>query len=164
MEETMNEKVHTTEALNRLARVCKDSEMGLRRAAAEVQDQNYRSMLHAAALHRSKWLEQIRSEIQASGGKAATVGTISGMVHRNWMNLRYTMNLHSQDVVLRECLRGEEFALKEFESIIEEHEVTMDAILENFFVNIIETRNALREILNPALPEEKGSSTSMLHL
>lgn len=160
----MSEKVHSTEALNRLARVCKDSEMGLRRAAAEVQDQQFRTMLHAAALHRSKWLEQIRNEVRAEGGKAANDGSLAGTLHRNWMNLRYAVNLHRQDVVLRECLRGEEFALKQFESIIEEHEVKMDAVLENLFVNIIETRNKLREILNPTGSPEKVESSGLLHL
>ena len=81
------------------------------------------------------------------------------------MNLRYQLNLHDDEVVLRECCRGEEAALTEYEELIEKKSLKLDPVLENLFVNIIEMRNKLAEIVaDKAKVKETGESKGIFIL
>ena len=143
----MNKQEEMIDSLNELIHVCRDSEQGLRQAAKEIHDAEQKKMLATAARLRAEFAQRIQDELCEMGVEPADAGTLAGLCHRSWMNLRYQLNLHDDEVVFRECCRGEEAALTEYEELIEKKSLKLDPVLENLFVNIIEMRNKLAEIV-----------------
>jgi len=134
-------------SLKELVQVCKNSELGLRQAASKVHDQELQKMLLATARDRAIWSQEIQTELRDFGLNPVNTGSLAGLLHRMWMNLRYQLNLHDDEVVLRECQRGEEAALKEYKQLIEDRALNLDAVMQALFVSVIETRDRLQELV-----------------
>jgi uncharacterized protein (TIGR02284 family) len=79
------------------------------------------------------------------------------------MNLRHTINQKNDEVVLDECIRGEESALKAYQDVFEAKLLPeMEEMLRAQFMNIIETRNKLFNIVKIQKQEKQAGTVLML--
>jgi uncharacterized protein (TIGR02284 family) len=154
----MKKEQSKVQKLNDLIQMCKDSEHGLRQAAAEVHNKEHRTLLLDSARRRAEFASQLQEEVRKLGAKPEKYGSTAGTVHRGWMNVRYQMNLHHDQVVLEECLRGEEVALKMYEDIFEYKVLPeLEPLLHDQFVHVIEMRDLLAEIVHPGKKKLEGT-------
>jgi uncharacterized protein (TIGR02284 family) len=142
--------------LNDLVQMYKDSEKGYRLAAKEIHDQRFKTLFRSASGQRASFAREIQEEVRKLGGLPATGGTVGGSLHRGWMNLRYQLNLHDDEVVLCECLRGDEKALEKYEEVFfDQLYPEGEPILSDQCVKLVEMRDHLRQVL-------KGSDSNPL--
>lgn len=149
--------------LNHLIKVCKDSEKGFHLAAKEIQNKEHRALLLATENQRKEFVSDLQRQVRKLGAKPKEHGSPLATLHRAWMNFRYQMNLHDDEVVLIECQRGEESALKAYENAMEANiSGDLNHILENQFVTIIDMRDWLSDISQGT--GNRYNSETMLHL
>ncbi|PWT91928.1 MAG: hypothetical protein C5B54_04390 [Acidobacteria bacterium] len=160
----MNQQETLMKSLNELVRVCKDTEEELKQAASKVHDESLQKMLLATARDRANWAQEIQAELRDMGVKPVDTGSLSGLLHRMWANMRYQLNLHNDEVVLRECQREEEAALKEYEELVEKRSLKLDSVMERLFVSLIETRDRLQERVAAKHHKDDDSDNHLLHL
>jgi len=80
------------------------------------------------------------------GLKPTRDGSLSGKLHRIWMKLRHRLNPHEDTVVLLECRRGEEHALKVYQDIFKDDVLPeLQPAFKEQFVSVAETRDTLKD-------------------
>ena len=100
--------------LNDLIEVSKDGERGFLQSSENVDDPK----LKAYFLHRSHEVKQSVYELQALvrelGGKPEESASISGYLHRRWLDIKTAISSNDNLAVLNEVERGEDVALKAY--------------------------------------------------
>lgn len=118
-------------ALNDLIQTCKDGEQGFRDAADGVESGTLRTTLGEYARQRAKFAGQLQAEVIRLGGDPEESGSVSGSLHRGWINLKTAIGGKNDHAILEECERGEDAAVKNYTPAL-----SMD--LPNDLRNIIE--------------------------
>ena len=103
--------------LNGLIETCKNGEKGFREAADSLQNAQYQSFFQEYARIRNKFARDLQGHVRILGGNPDRKGTFTGTIHRGWMNLRLALK-KGDKVIVAECKRGEEAALKNYEEAL----------------------------------------------
>lgn len=129
----------TVSQLNHLVEVCRNGESGFHRAALAVQDAHLRGVLAEYASQREQFAAQLRYQVSRLGGRPQDRGTVAGAVHRRWMDMRSAVSGDSARAVIRECERGERFALASYKLALEQG-------LEGEVANLVREQQAQIEL------------------
>ena len=104
--------------LNALIETCKDGEYGFRACAEHVKSAQLRQVLTSRADECRQGATELQSQVTRLGGKADTGSSVSGTIHRGWVNLKGMLTGDSDQAALNECERGEDVALARYRDAI----------------------------------------------
>ena len=113
-----NENVIDT--LNTLIETCKDGEYGFRTCAEHVKSAQLRQVFTSRADECRQGATELQALVTRLGGKADTSSSVSGTLHRGWVNLKAMLSGDSDQAALNECERGEDAALARYRDAIKE--------------------------------------------
>lgn len=113
-----NEKVISI--LNNLIETCKDGQEGFKTAAENVYGTEIKSLFYDYSQQRSQFAGQLQEEVRHLGGDPEKLGSVSGELHRAWMEVKTALAGKDQASILGECERGEDAALKVYRDAIEQ--------------------------------------------
>jgi uncharacterized protein (TIGR02284 family) len=102
--------------LNRLIETCRNGQHGFHEAAETVRDAHLRSIFNDLSEQREQFAAQLRYQVSRLGGRPENRGTLAGVIHRRWIELRSTLSANSDRAVIAECERGEDIALAAYEA------------------------------------------------
>jgi uncharacterized protein (TIGR02284 family) len=106
--------------LNRLIETCKDGEQGFQTAAEGIKDPQTRSLFLDYSRQRAQMARALQDEVRRLGGDPERAGSVSGTVHRGWMNMRAAVTGRDEAAIIAEAERGEDVAKKTFEEAVRE--------------------------------------------
>jgi uncharacterized protein (TIGR02284 family) len=132
------------QTVNRLIEICHDGELGFAAAsnAMAADEPLLKAELLQYSWQRREFALELERELEKLGEKPATHGTVSGAIHRSWMNLKQAVAAHSRHVILSECERGEEAALAAYQEA-----ALADSLLPKPLADLIESQyHAVRRI------------------
>jgi uncharacterized protein (TIGR02284 family) len=105
--------------LNDLVEVCQDGERGYLTAAGDVGNSELASIFRHYAEQRVKFAKELRAEIVRLGATAAERGTVSGALHRGWINVKAALTGSGSGAVIAACETGEDSAAAAFEQAVD---------------------------------------------
>jgi len=105
------EPVHT---LNKLIEVCLDGELGYRTAAAHLHDEKIRIILTDYAIRRAQFAEELRAEVERTGGHPHDSGSVAASLHRGWIALKSAASGGDAKAIIIACETGEDAALASY--------------------------------------------------
>ncbi|HEV7578271.1 MAG TPA: PA2169 family four-helix-bundle protein [Caldimonas sp.] len=108
------------DTLNTLIETCKDGEYGFRACAEHVKSAQLRQILTSRADDCRQGATELQSLVTGLGGKPDTGSSVSGTLHRGWVNLKALVTGDSDQAALNECERGEDAALERYRDAIKE--------------------------------------------
>ncbi len=76
-------------------------------------------MFHGVARKRGQFAEELKEEIRRLGGAVEEGGSVAGAAHRGWMDIKGVVKGHSDRTILTEAARGEDRAVKAYESALQ---------------------------------------------
>ena len=120
-----------------------DAEKGYKEAAEEVDSAELKKIFSEYAQQRYDFGHQIKEEIRSLGGEVKKGDTIAAKVHRAWMDIRSTFASNDEAAILKEAIRGEKNALKNYEDALEEMPITSTA-----YETLVSQRNQIRTAIN----------------
>jgi uncharacterized protein DUF2383 len=97
MDETNKDTIST---LNSLIETCNDGAKGFESAAEEVHDTAARQLFRQFASERSQFADELRTEVQRLGGSPDQGGSVSGAMHRGWMNVKSAVAGHDDSAII----------------------------------------------------------------
>jgi uncharacterized protein (TIGR02284 family) len=106
--------------LNVLIETCKDGELGFRTAADDTRDAEAQRMFLTLARERAELAVELQREVQRLGGTPAASGSVSGSLHRGWMNLTAAVTGSDERTIIAAAERGEDSAKSAYERALRE--------------------------------------------
>lgn len=109
------------DTLNDLLETCRDGEYGFNTSAEHAKSAEFKSMLmrHAGEC-RDAGLE-LQTLIRELGGEVDDGGSVSGALHRGWVAVRGVLSGYSDQAMLDECERGEDYAVASYRKALKQN-------------------------------------------
>jgi len=102
------------DVLNDLIEYSKDGEKGFRESADDVKDPDLKAFFVQRALDCGTAATELQGEVRRLGGDPETSTSVTGDMHRGWVNLKSLFTGKDELAVLEEVERGEDYALKAY--------------------------------------------------
>ena len=107
-----------SDALEELAKLARDGELGYRTAAGDAKDHDLQQLFNDLAKERGEIADELESHIRKHGGKVPQKGgTMAGQAHRMFVDLKSAISGGSRKAVLTEVARGESVAEAAYDAI-----------------------------------------------
>lgn len=113
-----NEDVIST--LNGLIETNKDGQNGFKEAAEGVQNSELKSAFYDFSQQRSQFAGELQTAVRDLGGDPENAGSVSGALHRGWINIKSAVTGQDDTAILNEAERGEDAAKKAYKDALEE--------------------------------------------
>jgi uncharacterized protein (TIGR02284 family) len=121
----------------------KDAAEGYRKAADHTTDLDMKAIFVSYAKRRADFVEDMKNEIEELGGDFSAGTSLTSSAHRIWMNIISTFTGKDSTFILKECLRGEQASLEEYQ------EAASNELLPKSTKNLIERhRNFVQGVVN----------------
>ena len=114
-----NEK--TLSVLNDLIETCKDGQHGFRTAAEDAKDAELARVFTEFSNQRTTFIGELQDRVRSLGGDAEKSGSVTGSLHRGWIDLKSAMASNEPHAVLAECERGEDAAVRAYRQSLDEN-------------------------------------------
>lgn len=101
--------------LNNLIATSRDGEEGFRTCADGVKSAELKQMFEQAARRCAQAASELQAKVRALGEDPERRGSVSGSLHRAWVDIKSTITGMDAAAVLAECERGEDVARKAYE-------------------------------------------------
>ncbi len=103
---------NTISTLNDLIETLKDGQYGFKHASENVEESDLKTLFGSYSMQRSKFAGELQQELVRLGEPEPEEGaTVTGALHRGWINLKSALSGKSRHAVLAECERGEDHAI-----------------------------------------------------
>ncbi len=137
--------------LNDLIETSKDGEEGFRTCADGVEGAQLKAILNEAAQRCAQGVAELKAKVRALGGDPEKSGSMSGSLHRGWVNIKSTITGMDEAAVLAECERGEDVAKRTYEAALKK-ELPPDVrtIVERQYQGLLQNHDRVRDLRNTA--------------
>ncbi len=104
--------------LNSLIETCKDGEQGFRTAAEGLKDPQIKAKFQTYSRERGDMARELQAEVRKLGGDPEKSGSMSGSLHRGWMDIKSAVTGKDDHAILAEAERGEDVAKEHYEKAL----------------------------------------------
>ncbi len=116
--------------LNDLIETSKDGEKGFQTSAEDIKHPELKAFFLSRSAEIATAVRELQAEVRALGGDPETSSSVSGTLHRAWVDLKSTLTGKDDVAILNEVERGEDVALKAYK------EARQKAIEKNLPANV----------------------------
>lgn len=105
--------------LNELIETSKDGEQGFTTSAEAVAEAQLREVFLDGARRCGEAARELQTEVRTLGGDPDRSGSVSGALHRGWVEVKRAVTGRDALAVLEEVERGEDAALRAYREALE---------------------------------------------
>ena len=95
-----------------------DAEKGYKKAMQDAKNPALKNFLKQQALQRSTFATAIDKELRDLGESPKESGSVTGKLHRAWIDIKSALAGNDDEAVLEEVIRGEKASVEEYEDAI----------------------------------------------
>ena len=96
--------------LNNLIETCLDGQYGFKESAEGVERSDLKTLFYEFSQQRADFAGVLQGLVRSLGGEPAESGSVSGAVHRSWIDIKAAVTGRDEAAILNECERGEDYA------------------------------------------------------
>jgi len=97
-----------------LVGILKDGELGFAEAARDVTRADLRELFRKYSLQRGVFGQALNRQMRMLDQETVDSGSMTGAVHRGWIETKAAVSTRDDVAVLEECERGEDAAVKAY--------------------------------------------------
>lgn len=136
----------TVSVLNELIQTCEDGSEGFKKAAQDVEESSLKTLFADYSAQRSKFAAELRSAVQAHGGKAETSEHAGAPLHRGWMAIKEVFG-NKDKAIIDECEAGEDAAIKAYKSAFQKNlPGAVGELVSRQYAAVQEAHNRVRDL------------------
>lgn len=133
--------------LNGLIETCKDGEEGFRSAAGGVQRADLKQLFNEYSRQRAEFASELQVEVARIGGSPEKSGSVSGAMHRGWIDIKSAISGKNDHAILEEAERGEDIAVKNYrDALASDMPADFLSIVKKQAEKIQKTHNLIRSL------------------
>lgn len=133
--------------LNDLIETSRDGEKGFRECADEADNPELKSLFARAASRCNEAVTELSQAVRQHGGDPDDSGSVSGALHRGWLELRTALTSNDDKAVLEECERGEDSAMKNYrEALDKDLPPDIRALVQKQFEGVRENHDRIKAL------------------
>ena len=131
--------------LNDLIQTCRDGEQGFQSAADSVKDAGLKALFQRLSAQRAQFAAELQAEVRQLGGDPSKSGTVSGSLHRGWINIKSVISGKSDTAIVTECERGEDVAVSNYQQVLKQNlPPNVLPVVKHQFTQIKESHDKIR--------------------
>jgi len=112
------------ETLNDLVQIINDRIKGYQNAIKELKHEtDLVTVFNNKILESQQLKSTLAEEIQVAGGDAEQDSTVSGAIHRTWLEVKAAFMGHSEKSILEECEFGEDSIKRAYQTAIDDEDL-----------------------------------------
>jgi uncharacterized protein (TIGR02284 family) len=135
--------------LNDLIETCKDGEQGFRTCAEDIKDAQMKSFFTTRAQSCAEAAAELQQEVRTLGGKPETSSSISGALHRRWVDIKGLVTGKDDEAILNECERGEDVAKRSYETALGKSlPANIKTIVERQYNGVLKNHDQVKAMRN----------------
>lgn len=122
----MNDNTESTiETMNDLVKINYDRVKGYEKASEELKstDVDLHTMFLKMASDSKEHIARLKERVLALGGEPDNDSSISGDIHRTWMDIKNVFTGHDRTSILESCEFGEDAILKAYKEALEDDDL-----------------------------------------
>lgn len=119
------------DVLNDLIEINNDRVAGFEKASKDLEgnDTDLKTIFNKLADESRTNASQLKTAVSQNGGEMESGTSVSGSIHRAWIDVKATFSGHDRKSVLQECERGEDAIKKAYRSALDpENNLSADVI------------------------------------
>jgi uncharacterized protein (TIGR02284 family) len=109
----------TNSTLNDLIETSLDGARGFQSCAEDVTDPQLKSFFAERAQSCEKAAQELQQVVTQNGGSPTTTSSVSGTLHRRWVDIKSAITGKDKVSILEECERGEDVALNSYRKALQ---------------------------------------------
>lgn len=114
--------------LNSLIETCKDGEKGFKDAAEGLKAGDIKAKFMEYSRERAQMAAELQAEVRRLGGDPDKSGSMSGSIHRGWLDLKAALTGHDDHAIVSEAERGEDVAKEAYEAALKGTDLSGSAL------------------------------------
>ena len=135
--------------LNDLIETSKDGEQGFRTCAEDIKDAQMKSFFTTRAQSCAEAAAELQQEVRALGGNPETSSSISGTLHRRWVDIKGVITGKDDEAILNECERGEDVAKRSYEKALGKTlPANIKSIVERQYNGVLKNHDQVKALRN----------------
>lgn len=137
--------------LNVLIEISRDGVNGFRTCAEDTHDASLKMYFENRAQSCEQAVHTLSAEVRRYGGDPDPSGTMTGALHRAWVDLKAALTTRDNLAVLEECERGEAAAVIAYEDALrEELPGDLRALLDQQYEGAKRNHDRVRQLRDAA--------------
>lgn len=133
--------------LNDLIKTSKDGEEGFKTCAEDASERNQqlKTMLATRQRECAAAVSELQQLVRARGGDPKVSSSISGTMHRAWVDVKSSITGKDDEAVLKECERGEDAAVKSYaEALKKDLPPDVRAVVERQYQGVLGNHDQIK--------------------
>ncbi len=106
--------------LNDLIETCKDGELGFKTAAEGLKSADVKAKFLEYSRQRGEMARRLQQKVRELGGDPEKAGSVSGSLHRGWLDIKSVITGKDDHAIAAEAERGEDVAKSAYENALKE--------------------------------------------
>ena len=140
-----NDKAIST--LNNLIETCKDGELGFKTAAEGLKSADIKQKFLDYSRQRAEMVRDLQAEVRRLGGDPEKSGSVSGSLHRGWLDIKSVITGKDDHAIVAEAERGEDVAKTVYENALKEPlPSTVLAIVQQQAIKVRQVHDQVRNL------------------
>ena len=121
--ENADQKIHNeiTDNLQDLLEKNYDAEKGFTKAMQNAKNLRLKDFLQKQAAQRSRFATELTQELRNLNEEPKESGSVTGDLHRTWIDIKTAVVGNEDEAVLEECIRGEKASADEYQEKLQKY-------------------------------------------
>lgn len=98
-----------------------DAHKGFTKAMEDAKNPRLKGFLQKQAAQRSRFATELTHEIRNLNETPKESGSVTGSLHRTWIDIKSALTGDDDEAVLEECIRGEKASADEYKEKLSEY-------------------------------------------
>lgn len=125
-----------------------DAQKGFTKAMEDAKNPKLKSFLQKQAAQRGRFTNELTQEIRNLNEQPKESGSLTGDLHRTWIDIKSSVAGNTDEAVLEECIRGEKASWNEYEEKLQNKNFpsNISGMLQNQATEIHNTLNRVKTL------------------
>lgn len=133
--------------LNNLIETCKDGEEGFRTCSEDAGDPQLKTELSNRSHSFAQCARELQDMVVTIGGMPASGTSVSGALHRRWIDIKAALIGKDDEAILNECEHGEDVAVRSYRRALDRPlppEVSI--VVERQYYGVLQNQDAIKRL------------------